>query len=130
MINGRDIVIATPAGSKAMDLALRAAKKLWPGAVVEDAETARIFDPFSLMSSSGASEVLVYKDAKSAARWREIGEDASLAGTLIHVIMGKGAITVVVDTNPHAELEEYLRSLHQSLRQDIFCIAARTREAA
>jgi hypothetical protein len=130
MIGGNDITISTLIGGQAMDFAVRAARKLWRSAVIEDAETGNRIGAISTIKTGFPREILVYKDEIAARNWRELGADDSLVGTMIHLIVSAKSITLVIDSNASSEIREFVIALQRGLRQDIFRILATKRKAA
>src|SRR5206468_5157605 len=99
----------------AMDLALRAALKLWGRPVFEDADTGETFAEYRRRDLAGRREVLVYRDAAARAGWDELGADPSLDGTLIHLIAGDGELTIAVDDVPNPSIRSYVDAVRDAL---------------
>ena len=117
MISGRDVIISTKSSAaEAMRVAIAAAQKMWSGAVVEDAETGKRLSK-SAIAIDPPHEVLVYKDKESAKRWRDLGADSSLNGTMVHFITSSGALTVVIDDDAPPQIQKFAKSLQRDLRQ-------------
>lgn len=104
MIGGRDIRIPTTHGSEAMDVALRVTSLRWPFAVFEDARTGEELVDYKNLDLKDRTEILAYRDKKSAQRWREKGAVDGLAGTMIHFLTSRSELTIVADAEPSAEI--------------------------
>src|SRR5437899_508931 len=128
MIGGRDIIIPTARGAEALDVSIRAVSRLWRHAVLEDAVTGETFRHYSDIDFARRREILVFRDPDAARRWDELGADPTLDGTLIHLLISDGSLTVAVDADPPEFIEEFIRGLRRSLTQDLF--ASTAREAA
>lgn len=120
MIGGRDVIIPTARGTEALDLAIRAVTRLWPDAVLEDAETGESFRRYDEISFANRCEILAFRDPDSATRWDKVGADPSLRGTLIHFLLSKRDLTVAIDDSPPAQIEAFVQALRRSLTQDLF----------
>lgn len=117
MIGGRDVIIPTTAGSAAMELVLRAALRLWPRAVFEDAQTGDVLKNHGPLDLRGREEVLVYEDDNAAERWHDSGAEDVLANTMIHVLLRPDSITIVVDNRPSAAIVSLLSEIKLGLQQ-------------
>ena len=122
MIGGQDFTIATDAGLPALELALRAAVRLWPRAVFEDVQSADVFERYTMLDLRARNEIFVYKNRKYADKWRREGAVEELTNTMIHLILDDSQLTIVVDSEPSSEMRMYVEGVTQGLRQDIFNI--------
>lgn len=120
MIGGQDVIIPTNSPLAAIDLAVRTVKRLWPSAVLEDGETGEVLQPYREMRLAGRREILAFKDIQASKRWADVGADDSTKGTLIHLLVSPGELTVVVDDEPSPEMKAYVRTLCRALTQDLF----------
>lgn len=108
-----------------MDMAIRTITRLWPHAMIEDAVTGEAFDRYADVTFAGRQEILVFRDAKAARLWDEIGPDPSLDGTLVHLLISGNQLTVTVDAEPNAQIRVYVAALQRSLGQDLFASGRR-----
>lgn len=119
MIGGKDVIIPTTRGAEALDLAVRAVKKFWPAAVLEDAVTGQDLGHYPQISIAGREEILAFRDAASAKLWNEIGPDPSLDGTLLHFILSEAKLTVVIDASPPPQITRFVEDLRRDLMQQL-----------
>lgn len=115
MIGGSDIVIPVDNAHEAMELAVRAIVKLWPSAVIEDANTGDVLAAHGHIDFVGRDEILAFKDSAAARLWDEIGADPKLEGTLVHFLSSSGTLTIAVDEKPPEEIRAFVRSLRDLL---------------
>jgi hypothetical protein len=120
MIGGRDIIIPVARGAEALDLAVRAVVRLWRDIVLEDAITGETFRRYADIDFAGRREILAFRDPASAKLWEELGADPSLDGTLIHLLLSEGELTVAIDAAPPPQIESFVNGLRRSLAQDLF----------
>ncbi len=130
MIGGTDIIIPVLNSIDALDLAVRAVRRLWRNVVLEDGNTGEVLPPYKEISFYGMSEVLAFKDSAAAHSWDKIGPDPSLNGTLLHFIVTPNELTVAVDDTPSLQIENFIESLRRALLQDMFVSNAEPRRAA
>lgn len=116
MIGGKDFIIPTTMGPSALGLVFHSTVKQWPMAVVEDAETGDVLHDLDLVAGNGHNEILIYKNAEFAEQWHEMGADESLNGTLLHVLLGTGQLTIVVDSVPSSEIIQLVSSIENAVR--------------
>jgi len=113
---------------------MRTAAWFWPHAVFEDAESGKVYERYVDLGLRYRHEILVYRDRKALEQWDELGAEDSLIGTMIHLLLGASDITIVVDSSPPPQIQAYIKSVDDALRQDIFLVKATetgtTREAA
>jgi hypothetical protein len=119
MIGGRDIVIPTTRGAEALELAVRAVRRLWPQAVLEDAVTGENLGSYPEISFAGREEILAFADSASAKLWNEIGPDPTLNGTLLHFILSEGQLTVVIDASPPPQIVRFVEDLRRDLMKHL-----------
>jgi hypothetical protein len=119
MIGGHDVIIPTTRGAEALDLAVRAVKRFWPQAVLEDAVTGQDLGHYPQISMASREEILAFRDAASAELWNEIGADPTLAGTLLHFILSEGALTVVTDASPPPQIMRFVEDLRRDLMEHL-----------
>ena len=129
MIGGKDIMIPTRAGQRALDLAMRLAMRVWREPVFEDATNETRYKRYEEIPLDQLSEVLVYRDGLACDSWDELGAAPELVGTLIHLILGHDSLTVVVDEDAPAPIVQYVSALQAALRQDILNVDAIRRAA-
>jgi hypothetical protein len=120
VIGGTDIIIPVRNENDALAWAVRAITRLWPNAVLEDADSAEVLPQYPSINFQGRREILAFRDQKAADQWDELGADPSLGGTLVHFLASQGALTVSVDDVPPAQIGSFVEALRSSLRQDIF----------
>jgi len=120
MIGGTDIIIVVRDSESAIDLALRATRRLWPTAVYENADTGEAFAAYRPIVLSSHCEILVYRDEAARNAWDELGADESLDGTMIHLIARECELTIAVDDVPNSTISAYIETVRKGLRQDIF----------
>jgi len=120
MIGGRDIIIPTARGIDALDLAVRAIRRLWRNVVLEDAQTGEVLPSYAEIAFAGRQEILAFRDAQAARLWETLGADPSLDGTLVHFLLSDSALTVAVEASPTPEIEDFVFGLRRSLNQDLF----------
>ena len=120
MIGGRDVIIPCRDPLVALEFSIRAIRRLWPSAVLEDGETGDVLEAHPDVGLGGRHEVLAFKDSAASKLWCDIGASESTAGTLIHLIATPGLLTLVVDDHPTPDLARFVRSLSRSLKQDLF----------
>jgi hypothetical protein len=120
MIGGKDILIPTDPGAAALDFAVRAISRRWTSAVFEDAETGCMFDTYASVPFGTVREILVYKDKSAADRWHDLGADDALNGTMIHVLRGPAGLTLVVDSEPPAEVNSLVTAIQGGLGRGVF----------
>lgn len=116
MIGGRDIILAAEDPTVAMKIALRAVRRLWPSAYIEDAVTGEPLGVRGHMRLSDHREALAFKNKAAADLWSKLGADDATKGTLIHLLMTTpNELTIVVDDEPTEEMRRYVRTLSRQL---------------
>jgi hypothetical protein len=115
MIGGKDFIIATMAGSRALELAARTMLARWPQAVFEDAQTGKRFASLSAIPFGTCSELLVYKNAKAAKQWEQLGADQSVADTMIHLLTSNKSLTIVVDDEPSMAIKSLVAEIEDAV---------------
>jgi hypothetical protein len=121
MIGGRDIILGAGDPMVAMELALRAVRRLWPSAYIEDAVTGEPLDFHGYVSLFGRHEVLAFRDKAAADLWSKVGAGDATNGTLIHLLTTTpNELTIVVDDEPTEEMQRYVRVLARQLAQELF----------
>ena len=130
MIGGCDIQISTHAETDGLDVALRLCRRLWPNAVFEDVSTGSRHRDLTQLALDQVEEILVYRDHAAALRWDDCGAIPELNGTLIHLILRKGLLTLTLDDEPNEQLIGYADSVKKALRQPLFNVIASSSRAA
>jgi hypothetical protein len=124
MIGGTDIVMPTRGGDVALDICIRVIRRYWPQAVFEDALTGRRVERYELLPIGGLKEVLVYHNSAAAQEWDDKGADPSLGNTMIHLLVGEGSVTAVIDNATDQAIQQLLQSLRSALHLDILNLRA------
>jgi hypothetical protein len=130
MIGGTDIILKARDEQSAIDVAMRVIRLLWKNAVFEDADTGETFISYYEMELHGCPEILVYRDAPAQRRWKEIGPDPGVDGTMIHLIGRRGELTIGLDDVPSHEMRALVDSITHSLRSELFASTAVRKVAA
>lgn len=130
MIGGTDIIIPVRDELQALELAVRAAVRLWDDPVLEDGETGEVLSAQGGINFFGRTEILAFRDAEAARLWEEIGADPALEGTLLHFLISPGELTVAVDDVPPPQITAFVEALQDTLRQDLFASTAELQVAA
>lgn len=131
MIGGRDIILRAEDSTVAMELALRAVRRLWLSAYIEDAVTGEALDLHGYVRLSGRHEVLAFKDKAAADLWSKVGADEATNGTLIHLLTTTpNELTIVIDDEPTEEMQRYIRMLSRQLAQELFVSRAEKQRVA
>lgn len=125
MIGGSDIIFHTICGSASLEVAVRAIARQWPNAVFEDAVSGTTWSECRSIQGADLQELLIYRDQAAARRWHDMGADESLAGTLVHLLLSPGQLTVVVDSQPGAEFQSILADIGHALARDVSRAAPR-----
>jgi len=113
MIGGRDIRIGVPSGAAALDFAVRAIRIRWPGAVfAANGDVSKRYDDLEFHDSS---EIIAYKDRAACQKWRAIGYDESVKGTMIYLISDRSDLTIVVEDEPSAEIQSLVSAIEDGL---------------
>jgi len=127
MIGGVDIVIPTGADPRdAMVVSLRLIRRIWPDAVVEDAdsgETAVIGD--GMLIPEMMSDIFVYQNSEMAVKWDELGAEPELADTMIHILVRNKEVTVVVDDPELESSRKFLSGIKSALHMNLFDMRGR-----
>lgn len=126
MIGGVDVILQTPANPRqAVSASLRLAKRIWPSAVVENADTGqRSAIGVGAFLPEEVTEMFIYQNEETACKWDELGAETQLANTMIHILVQAGQITLVVD-DPNAQpIQAFISGLSSALRMDIFSTRA------
>ncbi|MBT3201434.1 MAG: hypothetical protein HN350_16155 [Phycisphaerales bacterium] len=134
MIGGVDIVIPTGADRRnAMVVSLRLIKRIWPDAVVEDADS----DSGDKTAIGGGAlipemmtDAFVYQNSEMALKWDELGAEPELADTMIHILVRNEEVTVVVDDPELESAQKFISGMRSALRMNIFAMATPHRGAA
>ena len=118
MIGGVDTMIELPgvAQSVAMAAAVRYIVDRWPGAILQDGDTARRFDSFAATDFAHLREVFVYRDEHAFDSWERLGADATNANQMVHLLAGAGHLTIVVDSLQDALSASIVRGVCDLLR--------------
>lgn len=130
MIGGVDIEIPTLAGRSSLDYCVRAILRFWPRPLFEDGDTGERFSEFRQLPVGNLRELLVYRDAETAAKWDALGAVPELQDTMVHLLSDEGYVTIVVDNPESDEMSRLLETLRTGLRLDIFAIPAQVGLAA
>ena len=115
MIGGQDIRIKVPSGAEAMRSAIRTVAMHWQTAVFVLDNGVDVVGPPDNLDLTSNSEVVIYKDRSSCEKWRALGYDPSLKGTMVYLIADREDLTIVVEDEPPAEIN----SLVSAVRNDI-----------
>jgi len=130
MIGRTDIVIATHAGlAAALELSVRRIRSFWSDLVFAIPETGIRIRQYSQLELGHIDELFVYKNEHWADKWDELGTDASLTNTMIHLLAGEEGLTIVVDDPSESEMNLIIRAIQQGFSMDILNMIA-DREAA
>jgi len=100
MIGGTDISLDTfdQKPEKVLSSVTHVARKHWPSCVTVDALTGERFDSASGEAAfSEISELLVFHDEESRARWDELGADPANENTVLYAIARARVLTLVVE---------------------------------
>ena len=128
MIGGVDIVIPTGAGPRdAMIVSLRLIKRIWPDAVVEDADSDsgdRTVIGDGALIPEMLTDAFVYQNLEMALKWDELGAEPELADTMIHILVRDGGVTVVVDDPDLESARRFISGMRSALRMNIFAMAS------
>jgi len=124
MIGGHDISFRTGSSPEAMEGAIRIVNVLWPGAVLENAESAELLDSGVLGLRELPGEVLIYKSADARESWALNGAVPENANQMVHMICNAESLTIVVDDPNSAEMRELLDAIRDHVYQDIFWMRA------
>ena len=120
MIGGTDIIIPVLNSLDALDMAVRAVRRLWANVILENGDTGEKLPPYEDISFYGLSEILAFKDSDAAKLWDELGPDPSLDGTLLHFIVTDRELTIATDDTPSPQIEMFIKALQNTLMQDMF----------
>ena len=124
MIGGQDILIPCSEPKVALDLATRAVMRRWRRCFIEDGDTGQALQNYAEMEFGGLREILISKTAEASDLWDQIGACPATKGTLVHLLAGRGTLTVVVDDEPTDEMKRIVREIRQALIQDLFASRA------
>jgi len=126
MIGGMDIRIKSRAESEdALREAFLLISRIWPHAVVEDADTGKVLSVlFPIEAFAGLTGIMVYRDAAARESWGRIGADPSNSNTMIHVIANEDSVTLVLDDPDDADMRKVVQGMETFLANDIFHILA------
>jgi hypothetical protein len=122
MIGGIDVHMPTTAGASAIEVAVRAIRLRWRGAMFENGITGERYDHFWQIPFGEIEELFVYRDSKSADIWDAEGAIPAVYNTMIHLISDADLLTVVVDEKD-AAMEELLTAIKSGLRDEILHIS-------
>ena len=120
MIGGTDIIIPVLNSLDALDMAVRAVRRLWANVILENGDTGEKLPPYEDISFYGLSEILAFKDSDAAKLWDELGPDPSLDGTLLHFIVTDRELTIATDVTPSPQIEMFIKALQNTLMQGMF----------
>lgn len=123
MIGGIDIRISTRAGDSSTEIAVRAIRQKWPGAVFENGLTGDSYDSFQQIPFGEVEELFVYRDSDAARLWDAEGAVPDSCNSIIHVIADPDMLTAVIDERD-AEMESILAAIRSGLADEIFYISA------
>ena len=114
MIGGFDVRIPTAMGKHAIEIAIRAIQRNWPGAVFENASTADRYDHIEEIPFGRLDEIFVYRDSRAFEAWDSEGAIPELANTMIHILFDPGLLTLVFD-----EVDDSNKELIDTVRADL-----------
>ena len=109
MLGGQDIVLETKlTASEAMTRAIVAVLKVWPGGVVEDADTSELLRVSDLGRPDHA-EVFVFKSYAARGSWMQNGWTEGNCREMVHVLaQSNGHLTCVVEPGDDSEIRRIL----------------------
>jgi hypothetical protein len=119
MIGGIDVHIPTKAGALSLELAARAIRQRWPGAVLENGTTGQRYESFAEVPFEGLEELFVYRDPDAADLWDAEGATPAATNTMVHLLADEGTITAVVDERT-PEMEAILTAIRSGLEHGVF----------
>ena len=117
MIGGQDIHIKVPSGAEAIGSAVRTIANHWPNAVFVLDNGPNIVDRSGDLDLIDNSEVVIYKDRSSCEKWRALGYDPSLKGTMVYLIADREDLTIVVEDEPPADISSLLSAVRNGLAE-------------
>jgi hypothetical protein len=123
MIGGIDIHIPSKAGGLSIEVAARAIRQAWSGAVFENGITGDRYDRFGEIPFGDIEEIFVYRDAASAAIWDAEGAVPEAFNRMIHLIHDEGWVTAVVDERTD-EMNEIIAAIKSSLTDEFLNMPA------
>ena len=97
MIGGIDVRIPSIADDLSLEVAVRAIRQVWPGAVFENGFTGERYDSFGEIPFGEVEEIFVYRGRAAAEIWDAEGAIPAAPDTMIHLIADPGWVTAVVD---------------------------------
>ena len=126
MIDGCDIIL-TPYPGSIIDpavffqRAIKALIRIWPGGLIEDANSDKVWGAPGKVPWSKVKELFVYKSLEALQSWERFGADSSNANQMVHFLNYEdrattpGEITAVVGDPEQSEMKLFLESV-RSLR--------------
>jgi len=115
MIGGQDIEVKVPAGASALDFAVRAVRLCWPEAVFVADHASGVSQRYESLEFHDSSEIVIYQNQAACERWRTIGYDEALKGTMIYFISNPTNLTIVVEDDPPADLHSLVSAIREGL---------------
>ena len=126
MIGGCDIILAPYPGSIIdpavfFQRAVKALLRVWPGALIEDANSDKVWGAPGKVPWGKVEELFVYRSLEALQSCERLGADPSNANQMVHFMNYEdrattpGEITVVVGDPEHPEMKMFLESV-RSLR--------------
>ena len=91
-IGGIDVVLQVVDPSVPIaDIILQAARRLWPGCVVQDADQSQTFgndDPNLWLNGIASREFFIYRNLDAAISWNQAGGTLENQQTMLHFLIG------------------------------------------
>jgi hypothetical protein len=124
MIGGADIVIPVAHESEAIDAGIRVIACAWPDAVFQNADCPEIVLQYDQLNQRAMNEVFIYRNLEIAKQWDELGAVPQLANTMIHIVKGNNALTVVTDDPNEMEMRAIIDAILQACEPVPYASAA------
>jgi hypothetical protein len=116
MIGGQDVVLETKLTvGEAMARAVVAILKVWPGGVMEDANTSELLRVADL-GKPDRTEVLVYRNYAARGSWTQDGWTKGNCRSMVYVISLNGELTCVVEPGDDPEMNRILDGVREALK--------------
>lgn len=120
MIGGVDVDIPTRAGAIALEAAVRAIRRVWRHATMEDATTGEAFRQYEDVPFGQLSEIFIYRDQDAKRMWDDEGATPKAFNTMIHLITDEEGLTAVVDDEDAEEIRIILAAIRSLLSDEVF----------
>ena len=118
MFAGEEILLPLVAdNATTLQLCARAVLQVWQDGVIQDAQTAQVFNDYSTVSFSSMKEMMIYRDENARKSWDELGADESNRNSMAHFLFTENHLMLVLDDTSSDESRNIISAV-RSINED------------